>query len=116
MHLSNALGTGTSAIFQAIVVSFTGYMLYLTRRWAGAIWLAMPVHGSQDFLITSGQIGVDPETSPLSLLGVPVMIGLAILLWRRRHRIEPEPASATEPAVGPDPGAVTQPATDGARP
>ena len=77
VHLTNALGTGTSAIFQAIVVSFTGYMLYLTRRWAGAIWLSMPVHGSQDFLITSGQIGVNPQTSPLSLLVVPVMIGLA---------------------------------------
>jgi hypothetical protein len=50
-------------------------MLYLTRRWAGAIWLAMPVHGSQDFLITSGQIGADPETSPLSFLVLPVMIG-----------------------------------------
>ena len=90
VHLSNALGTGTSAIFQAIVVSFTGYMLYLTRRWAGAIWLAMPVHGSQDFLITPGQIGVDPQTSPLSLLVLPVMIALAILLWRRRHQTEPE--------------------------
>ena len=45
MHLSNALATGSSAIAQAIVVSFTGYMLYLTRRWAGTIWLAMPVHG-----------------------------------------------------------------------
>ena len=91
VHLSNALGTGTSAIFQAIVVSFTGYMLYLTRRWAGAIWLAMPVHASQDFQLTSGQIGIDPESSPLSLLILPVMIGLAIILYRRRHRIDPEP-------------------------
>ena len=37
VHLSNALATGTSAIFQAIAVTFTGYMLYLTRRWAGAL-------------------------------------------------------------------------------
>lgn len=88
VHLSNALATGTSAIFQAIVVSFTGYMLYLTRRWAGAIWLAMPVHGSQDFLISSGQLGVDPEVSPLSFVVLPVMVGLAILLWRRRHRVD----------------------------
>lgn len=88
VHLSNALATGTSAIFQAIIVSFTGYMLYLTRRWAGAIWLAMPVHGSQDFLITSGQVGVDPEISPLSFVVLPTMIGLAVLLWRRRDRIE----------------------------
>ena len=92
VHLSNALGTGASAIFQATVVSFTGYMLYLTRRWAGAIWLAMPVHASQDFVILSGQVGVDPEASPLSLVVLPTMIGLAIVLWRRRHRIEPDRA------------------------
>ena len=89
VHLSNALATGTSAIFQAVIVSFTGYMLYLTRRWAGAIWLAMPVHSSQDFLIVSGQVGVDPQASVLSFIVVPTMLGLAILLWVRRHRIEP---------------------------
>ena len=89
MHLSNALGTGTDAIFQAIAVSFTGYLLYLTRRWAGAIWLAMPVHSSQDFVILSGQVGADPQTSPLAIVVIPTMIGLGILVWRRRHRIEP---------------------------
>ena len=94
VHLSNALATGTSAIFQAIAVTFTGYMLYLTRRWAGALWLAMPVHSSQDFVILSGQIGVDPESSPLSLIVIVAMIGLGILLWRRRHRIEPQPSRA----------------------
>ena len=61
-------------------------MLYLTRRWAGAIWLAMPVHSSQDFLIVSGQVGVDPQASVLSFIVVPTMLGLAILLWVRRHR------------------------------
>jgi hypothetical protein len=87
VHLSNALATGTSAIF----VSFTGYMLYLTRRWAGVIWLAMPVHGSQDFLISSGEIGVGAAISA-SFVVLPTMIGLAILLWRRRHRIGLESA------------------------
>jgi len=93
VHLSNALATGTSAILQAIIVSFTGYMLYLTRRWAGVIWLAMPVHGSQDFRISSGQIGVGAAISPLSFVVLPTMIGLAILLWRRRHRIDLESLS-----------------------
>ena len=37
VHLSSALATATSAI----VVSFSGYMFYLTRRLFGAIWLAM---------------------------------------------------------------------------
>lgn len=71
-------------------MSFTGYMLYLTRRWAGAIWLAMPVHASQDFAILSGQVGTDAALSPLSLVIVPTMIGLALLLWHRRHRIVPD--------------------------
>ena len=97
VHLSNALGTGTNAIVQAIVVSFTGYMLYLTRRWAGSIWLAMPVHGSQDFVILSGQIGVDANTSPLAIVLIPTMIGLAILLYRRRHRIGAAPPAVTGP-------------------
>ena len=97
VHLSNALATGTGAIVQATVVSFTGYMLYLTRRRAGAIWLAMPVHASQDFVILSGQIGVDSEPSPLAIFLFPTMVGLAILLWRRRHRINLEPAPAAEP-------------------
>jgi len=82
-------------------VSFTGYMLYLTRRWAGAIWLAMPVHGSQDFLVISGQIGVDAEVSPLSFVVIPTMIGLAILLWRRRHRIDIERSPVAEPGPAP---------------
>ena len=99
VHLSNALATGTTAIFQAIVVSFSGYMFYLTRRWFGLIWLAMPVHASQDFLISSGQLGIDPAVSPLSFLVLPTMIGLAILLWRRRHRIDVENPSAAEPTV-----------------
>jgi membrane protease YdiL (CAAX protease family) len=107
VHLSNALATGTTAIFQAIAVSFTGYMLYLTRRRAGVIWLAMPVHASQDLLISSGQIGVDADVSPLSFFVLPTMIGLAILLWRRRHRIDVEGFPAAQP---------TQPRRPPARP
>ena len=45
-------------------------------------------------MILSGQIGVDPESSPLSLIVIVTMIGLAVLLWRRRQRIEPQPSSA----------------------
>jgi uncharacterized protein len=89
VHLSNALGAGAQAIGQALAVSLTGYFLYLTRRWAGVIWLAMGVHASQDFALLSGQIGEDPSTSPLVFVVILAMLGLAILLWLRRHRIEP---------------------------
>lgn len=51
----------------------------------------MVVHGSQDFLILSGQVGEDAEPSPLSLLVLPAMIGLAILVARRRDRIDAAP-------------------------
>ena len=112
VHLSNALSTGTTAIFQAIAVSFTGYLLYLTRRWAGVIWLAMPVHGSQDFLISSGQLGINPEVSPLSFIVFPTMIGLGILVWRRRHRIdiEADTASDLDQARAPRPSSCHGPA------
>jgi membrane protease YdiL (CAAX protease family) len=96
VHLSNALATGSKAILQAVVVSFTGYMLYLTRRWAGVIWVAMAVHSSQDFALLSGQIGVDANASPATVLVVLAMIVLAIVLWRRRHRIEPSPGEASK--------------------
>jgi MYXO-CTERM domain-containing protein len=40
-------------------------------------------------VILSGQIGVDPDASPLAIVLFPTMVGLAILLWRRRRRIDP---------------------------
>lgn len=87
-HLSNALSTGPSAILQAVVVSLTGYFLYLTRRWAGVIWLAMPVHSSQDFALISGSLGIDTSTSVGAALVPLALIVLAVVVWRRRHRIE----------------------------
>lgn len=88
VHLSNALATGATAILQAAVVSFSGYMFYLTRRWATVIWPAMLVHASQDFTFLSGQIGEGAEVGPQVGVVVLVMIALAVLLWRRRHRID----------------------------
>jgi uncharacterized protein len=95
VHLSNALATGAGAIGQAIAVSFSGYLFYLTRRTFGSIWPAMLVHASQDFVILSGQVGVDPELAPQALLVIITMIALLVLVIIRRHRIEPEaPAEA----------------------
>ena len=63
---------------QALAVSFTGDTRPSDGRWAGRAsrLCAMPVHASQDFVILSGQVGVDPETSPLTFVVLPVMIGL----------------------------------------
>jgi membrane protease YdiL (CAAX protease family) len=89
-HLSNAIGTGSTAIFQAIVVSFCGYFFYLTRRVSGAIWLPMVLHASWDFGVLSGNIGDDDSAYPLVLVGVLVLIAIGITLIIRRRKIEPE--------------------------
>lgn len=104
VHLSNALTTGGQALFQAAVVSFSGYLFYLTRRAYLAIWPAMLVHASQDFALISGQVGIDHKTEPQAVIVTLVMVGLAILLFRRRHRIDAEPAAAAAGGPAPGPG------------
>lgn len=89
VHVSNALSTGGQAIVQAAVVSFAGYFFYLTRRWSGGILLAMVVHGTWDFALLSGQLGTASEVYPAALVAPLAMVGLGILVYRRRHRIEP---------------------------
>jgi hypothetical protein len=37
------------------------------RRTFGSIWPAMLVHASQDFVILTGQVGVDPNWHPRPL-------------------------------------------------
>jgi len=88
-HLSNAIGTGATAIAQAVVVSFSGYFFYLTRRVGGVIWLPMVAHASWDFAVLSGQIGPDDSVYALTLLGVVVQIVIGIVLVKRRRKIEP---------------------------
>jgi hypothetical protein len=56
----------------------------------------IPIALSSVFVIPSGQVGVDAEPSALSIIVLPTMIGLAILLWLRRHRTEPERSVAPE--------------------
>jgi hypothetical protein len=89
-HLSNAITAGSSAILQAAIVSLTGYFFYLTKRRAGLIFIAMPVHATQDFALISGQLGPNSATSAGAVLIPLAMVILAILVWRRRHRIDAE--------------------------
>lgn len=93
-HLSNAIGAGTTAIFQAVVVSFSGYFFYLTRRVSGAIFLPMIAHASWDFGVLSGNVGTDTSAYPGVFLGVLATIVIALVLLKRRKRIEPEPSTA----------------------
>jgi hypothetical protein len=97
VHLSNALATGGTAVAQAIIVSFSGYLFYLTRRSFLAIGPAMLVHSSQDFALLSGKIGIHASMAPQAFLIILTMLGLAILLIRRRHRINLESPESPDP-------------------
>ncbi|MBS1879165.1 MAG: CPBP family intramembrane metalloprotease [Actinobacteria bacterium] len=101
-HLSNAISDGPKALLQALLVSLSGYFFYLTKRWAGVIWVAMLVHSSQDFVLISGQVGVDSAMSAAAVLVPLTMVFLAVQIWRRRDRIEPErEAAPPSPATAP---------------
>ncbi|MCO5314670.1 MAG: CPBP family intramembrane metalloprotease [Solirubrobacterales bacterium] len=93
-HLTNAINSGSSAISQAVIVTFMGYFLYLSRRVSGAIWIPILLHALWDFSLLSGELGADGEAHSLTQLAIPaeVVIGL-VVLWRRK-KIEPEGSPA----------------------
>ena len=100
-HISNAVGQGPGAIAQALVVSTTGYFLYLTFRVGGVIFLSMLVHGLWDFSLLSGQIGPHPGVYVGNALVILTQVVLMVAVLRRRHRTEePEqPVAAPVPVA-----------------
>ncbi|TQN48496.1 hypothetical protein FHX52_1633 [Humibacillus xanthopallidus] len=89
-HLSNAIGSGVSALPQALVVSFAGYFFYLTRRVSGGNILNSVLHGLFDFsLLTGTAILANQGSYPGTLAPILVYIVLAVLLLVRRRKIEP---------------------------
>jgi membrane protease YdiL (CAAX protease family) len=94
VHVSNALSTGGTALVQAAVVSFAGYFFYLVRRWSGGILLAMIVHATWDFALISSQLGPSHAAYGPTLIAPVALVGVGVLVFRRRHRIEPD-AGAT---------------------
>ncbi|MFI8423618.1 lysostaphin resistance A-like protein [Streptomyces sp. NPDC085479] len=107
-HLSNAFGSGSQAIFQAIVVSTSGYFFYLCLRVGGTLLLPMLVHGLWDFSLISNGVGTDPKTSPGLLLPLLLQVVLIVLLLVKRRSIEPaatagdatDECAPVEPAPG----------------
>lgn len=88
-HLSNAISSGATAILQAAVVSVAGYFFYLARRVSGGLAAPIALHAAWDFSLISATLG-DPEAKyPPALLAPLSLIVLAIVVWRRRRRIEP---------------------------
>ncbi|HEY9310791.1 CPBP family intramembrane glutamic endopeptidase [Williamsia sp.] len=90
VHLTNVFGHGASAIPQAIMVSFAGYFFYLTRRVSGGNALNSVLHGLFDFaLLSSTAIVVDQQIYAGAFAPILVYPILAIILFVRRHHIEP---------------------------
>ena len=91
VHLSNAVGHGVQAIPQAIMVSLAGYFFYLIRRRTRSNVANSVIHGFFDFSLLSGTaIAADQSLYPGALAAILVYPVLAVVLFVRRHRIEPE--------------------------
>ncbi|MFG2597128.1 CPBP family intramembrane glutamic endopeptidase [Streptomyces sp. NPDC048462] len=89
VHVSNAFGEGTQAIFQALIVSTSGYFFYLCLRAGGVILLPMLVHGLWDTSLVSNLVGDEPQASVGMVLIILLQVALIVVLLVRRRRIEP---------------------------
>ncbi|NED06913.1 CPBP family intramembrane metalloprotease [Streptomyces sp. SID6648] len=100
-HLTNAINDGSRAILQAIIVSTSGYFLYLCLRVASVILLPMLVHASWDFGLLSGELGSDPALYPASFGILLLQVVLIVVLLFRFRRVDPVPGAAvTGPGAG----------------
>ena len=99
VHISNALGDGhlSSALPQAIAVSFAGYFFYLTRRASGGNVVNSVIHGLFDFSILSGTAILADQGGYVGMgAALLAYVVVGVLLIVRRHRIEPEPAHTVQ--------------------
>ncbi|GAB3569556.1 hypothetical protein GCM10027445_21590 [Amycolatopsis endophytica] len=87
-HSANLVSLGARAFVQVFVVAVAGYFFYLVRRRSGGLLLPAVLHGLWDFALITGSI-VPGESYPGSFVVVVALIVLAIVVFRRRHRIEP---------------------------
>ncbi|MET9558014.1 type II CAAX endopeptidase family protein [Streptomyces sp. NPDC006645] len=92
VHVSNAVGQGSQALVQAVVVSTSGYFFYLCLRVGGVILLPMLVHGLWDTSLLSHLVGTEPQVSPRVALPVLLQVVLIVVLFVRRRAVEPVPA------------------------
>ncbi len=91
VHISNIIGGDARALAQAAVVSFAGYFFYLIRRVSRSNILNSLLHAGFDFTIISGTLiiaeGEDPY--PGAILAIPVYLVCGIVVFVKRHTIEP---------------------------
>ncbi|MFF8513493.1 CPBP family intramembrane glutamic endopeptidase [Streptomyces sp. NPDC015492] len=103
VHLSNAIGTGSQAVLQAIVVATSGYFFYLCLRAGTTLLLPMLVHGLWDFSLVSNSVGSDPKLSAGMVLPIILQVVLIVVLLLRRRSIEPAPAAGGTASGQPQP-------------
>lgn len=90
VHLTNVVGHGLSALPQAVIVSLAGYFFYLIRRVSRGNVANSIIHGLFDFSLLSGSaILTDQKSYPGTLLPMLVYPVLAIIVFVKRHDIEP---------------------------
>ncbi|MFB7513250.1 CPBP family intramembrane glutamic endopeptidase [Streptomyces sp. NPDC056144] len=95
VHVSNAFGEGVQAVFQALIVSTSGYFFYLCLRVGGTLLLPMLVHGLWDLGLTSNLVGEEPEASAGMVLPILLQVVLIVLVVVKRRAVEPAAATAT---------------------
>jgi hypothetical protein len=87
-HAGNLINTGPKAFVQVLVTAVAGYFLYLVRRRTGNLVAAAVVHGLWDFSLLSGAVVPDHgHAGPIA--GVLALVVLAVVVFVRRHHIEP---------------------------
>ncbi|GGZ52263.1 CPBP family intramembrane metalloprotease [Streptomyces subrutilus] len=95
VHLSNALGSGVQAVYQALVVSTSGYFFYLCLRAGATLLLPMLVHGLWDTSLFSNLVGDEPQGSVGMVLIVLLQAVLIVVLLVKRRTVEPAAAAVT---------------------
>lgn len=98
VHVSNAFGEGVQDLFQAVIVSTSGYFFYLYLRVGGTLLLPMLVHGLGDLGLTSDLVGDKAEAYAGIVLPILLQVVLIVLVVVKRRSSEPA-ASAPAPAV-----------------
>lgn len=95
VHITNLFTEGSQAIMQVLIVSVSGFFFYLAYRVSGTIVVPMLLHALWDFSLFSHNVGeADPSPSARQSLPLAANIILVVILFFRRDKIEPAPATA----------------------
>jgi membrane protease YdiL (CAAX protease family) len=90
VHITNLITEGPGAIGQVIIVSVSGFFFYLSYRVAGTIVVPILLHALWDFSLFSHNVGeLDPSPSARQMLPMAANVVLVVILFVRRHKIEP---------------------------